>query len=84
MKSYPGISGIVSLAREVTEKSDISEIERLAGMMQVHESQQSAAVIATIAVLVGNKLNESTNKEVREAIGDVITWDVSLVNNDNN
>ena len=51
--------------------------------MQVHESQQSAAVVATIAVLVGNKLSEKIDKEIREAIGDVITWDVPLVNSDN-
>ena len=51
--------------------------------MQVHEFQQSAAVIATIAVLVGNKLSEKIDKEIREAIGDVITWDVPLVSSDN-
>ena len=51
-------------------------------MMQVHESQQSAAVIATIAVLVGSKLNGNTDKVFREAIGDIITWDVSLIDND--
>ena len=53
-------------------------------MMQAHESQQSAAVVATIAVLVGSRLNEDTDKVFREAIGDVITWDVSLINNDKN
>ena len=62
----------------------MSNIERLAGMMQAHESQQSAAVVATIAVLVRSRLNENTDKVFREAIGDVITWDVPLVNNDNN
>ena len=52
--------------------------------MQAHESQQSAAVVATIAVLVGSRLNEKTDKVFREATGDVITWDVSLINNDKN
>ena len=51
--------------------------------MQAHESQQSAAVAATIAVLVGNSLNENTNKAPREAIGDVITWDIPLISDDN-
>ena len=82
-KSYPGITSIISLARGVIDKDNIGDVEKLAGMMQVHESQQSAAVIATIAVLVGNKLSEKIDKEIREAIGDVITWDVPLVSGDN-
>ena len=82
-KSYPGISNIVELARKVTEEGDTSNIRKLAEMMQAHESQQSAAVIATIAVLVGSRLDESTDKVFREAIGDVITWNVSLINDDN-
>ena len=44
----------------------MSNIEKLVGMMQAHKSQQSADVIATIAVLVGNRLNENTNKASRE------------------
>ena len=71
------------MARKVIEEGDMSNIDRLAGMLQAHESQQSAAVTATIAVLVGNRLNEQTNKASREAIGDVITWDVSLISDDN-
>ena len=51
-------------------------------MLQVHESQQSATVIATIAVLVGNSLDNSTDKASREAIGDVITWDTPLISED--
>ena len=57
-KSYPGISKIVETARNVIEKGDTSNIGELAKMMQVHESQQSASIIATIAILVGSKLNE--------------------------
>ena len=38
-KSYPGISKIVDIARKVIEEDDMSEIGKLAGMMQVHESQ---------------------------------------------
>ena len=81
-KSYPSISNIVELARKVTEEGDTSTIGKLAEMMQAHESQQSAAVIAIIAVLVGSRLDESTDKVFREAIGDVITWNVSLINDD--
>ena len=47
-KSYPGVSKIVDIARKVTEEGDTSNIEELAGMLQVHESQHSTTVIATI------------------------------------
>ena len=70
------------MARKITEKGDTSNVEELAGMLQVHESQQSATVIATIAVLVGNSLDDNTNKSSREAIGDVITWDTPLISED--
>ena len=48
-------------------------------MMQVHESQQSAAIIATIAILVGSKLNNNVNIDYRKAIGDVIMWNVPVI-----
>ena len=54
-------------------------IGKLAEMMQVHESQQSASIIATIAILVGSKLHDDIDVVYREAIGDVITWDVPVM-----
>ena len=81
-KSYPGISNIVEIARQITEKGDTSSIGNFAEMMQVHESQQSATVVATIAVLVGSRLEDSTDKVFREAIGDVIMWDVPVIKDD--
>merc|ERR1711873_381859 len=41
-----------------------------------------ATIAATIAVLVGDSLDDSTEKTSREAIGDVITWDVPLIYDD--
>ena len=83
-KSYPGVSKIIDIARKVTKEGDTSNsnIEELAGILQVHKSQQSATVIATIAVLIGNSLDNNTNKSSREAIGDVITWDTPLISGD--
>merc|ERR1711873_175606 len=69
-KSYPGIEKIINLARDVLNKADMSNIEQLAGLLQIHESQQSATIAATIAVLVGDSLDDSTEKTSREAIGD--------------
>ena len=48
-------------------------------MMQAHESQQSATIISTIAILVGSKLNNNVDTNVREAIGDVILWDIPVI-----
>ena len=67
------------MARKVIEEGDTSNIGKLAEMMQVHESQQSASVIATIAILVGSKLNDDIDVVYREAIGDVITWNVPVI-----
>ena len=55
-KSYPGIKEIVRIARNVIEDNDRQDINALIDMMRVHESQQSAAVVSTIAILVGSKL----------------------------
>ena len=48
-------------------------------MMQCHESQQSASVIATIAILVGNKIGNNVDAEYRKAIGDVILWNTPVI-----
>ena len=52
-------------------------------MMKVHESQQSAAIISTIAILVGSKLKNEVKKEIMEAIGDIILWDVPIIKEKN-
>ena len=78
-KSYPGISEIVRIARNIIEKDDTSNLGELARMMQVHESQQSAIVVATIVILVGNKLKDNIDVDYRKAIGDIIMWDVPVI-----
>ena len=78
-KSYPGIKEIVRIARNVIEDNDRQDMNTLIDMMRVHESQQSAPVISTIAILVGNKLKTEVEKEVREAVGDMILWDVPII-----
>ena len=54
-KSYPGIDKIVKLARDVVEKNARNEIVKLIEMMKSHESQQTAPIIATIAMIIGSK-----------------------------
>ena len=43
-KSYPGISKIIQISRDIIERNYATNIRELARMMQVHENQQSAAV----------------------------------------
>ena len=64
-KSYPGIKDIVRIARNAVEDNARQDMDRLIEMMRVHESQQSAPVVSTIAILVGNKLKNEVTKEVR-------------------
>ena len=83
-KSYPGISNIVDMARDITENGKEDHIKELATLMQCHESQQSAGVVATIAILIGNKINVdgmNIDEECRKAIGDVILWDTPVITN---
>ena len=70
------------MARGMIENGNNNEIDKLVTMMQCHESQQSAAIIATIAILIGNRMNtEAINIEekYRRAIGDVILWDTPVI-----
>ena len=45
------------MARDMIENGNKEYISELATLMQCHESQQSAAIIATIAIIIGNKMN---------------------------
>ena len=57
-KSYPGIEKIVHLSRNIIEKNETSRIMELIKIMKAHESQQTAPIVATIALLIGNRLRE--------------------------
>ena len=39
-KSHPGVSKIIDMARDMIESGNTNDIEKLAIMMQCHESQQ--------------------------------------------
>ena len=63
------------MARDMVENGKKDNIDKLATMMQCHESQQSAAVIATIAIIIGNKINTeamNVDERYRRAIGGII------------
>ena len=56
-KSYPGLEKIIDMARDMTTTGNMRNIDKLATMMQCHESQQSASIITTVAIIKGNKMN---------------------------
>ena len=81
-KSYPGLAPIISMAREVLDTGKTTQIEKLTKLMQCHEIQQSALLIATIAILIGEKVNSNNlniSKECSRAISDMILWDTPVV-----
>ena len=80
-KSYPGMSKIVEIARNIVENDNKEDVNTLANMMKVHERQQSAVVVSTIAAIVGSKIKSEVAKVIREKIGDSILWDVPLIKN---
>ena len=82
-KSYPGMSKIIEIARNIVENDNKEDVNTLANMMKVHESQQSAAIVSTIALIVGSKIGREVDKEIRENIGDIILWDVPLIKDEN-
>ena len=78
-KSYPGLENIVRLARDVVENTARNDIIKLIEMMKSHESQQTAPIIATIAMIIGSKLKNEVTKEIRRSVGDIISWDVPII-----
>ena len=72
------------MARDMMENGNKDHTSELATLMQCHESQQSAAIIATIAIIIGNKMNAEAmdiDERYRRAIGDVILWDTPVITN---
>ena len=63
------------MARDITENGKKDHLKELATLMQCHESQQSAEVVATIAILIGNKINTdemNIGEEYQKALGDIM------------
>ena len=70
------------MAREIVETGEKRQIEKLVKLMQGHESQQSATIIATIAILIGEKMETkeiSVSKECSKALGDIILWNTPVI-----
>merc|ERR1711872_831613 len=78
-ESYPGMEKIVRLSRDIVENNDVKRLMELIKIMRVHESQQTAPIVATIALLVGNAVKDIVSKEVGLLIGDIIRWDVMII-----
>ena len=50
-KSYSGMAKIIKEARDIIRTNQITWIEELINLMKGHESQQSARLVASIAIL---------------------------------
>merc|ERR1712240_759402 len=62
-KSYPGMEKIVRLSRNIVENNDVKRLMELIKIMRVHESQQTAPIVATIALLVGKTVKDIVSKD---------------------
>ena len=74
------------MARDMVINGNKKNIDKLATMMQCHESQQSASIIATIAIIIGNKMNSkemNVDEKYRRAIGDIILWNTPVIKDKN-
>merc|ERR1711872_410709 len=78
-KSYPGMEKIVRISRDIIKNNEVERLMELIKIMRVHESQQTAPIVATIALLVGNTVKDIVSKEVGLLIGDIIRWDVEII-----
>ena len=67
-KSYPSIATIIKEARYIIENNRISGTERLISLMQGHESQQSAPLVASIAILVGNAIRSKQSNNSKQSM----------------
>ena len=84
-KSYPGMARIIGEARCIIKTSQTTWIEELINLMKGHESQQSAPLVASIAILISNiiktkwlQLSNSTG----EILADIILWKVEEIKGD--
>merc|ERR1712198_149078 len=72
-------STMFRLSRNIVENDDTRRLLELIKIMRVHENQQTAPIVATIALLVGNKVRDNVSKDVGLLISDIIRWDVTLI-----
>ena len=84
-KSYPGMSEIIKIARDIVENNNKKDVDKLANMIKVHECQQSAVVEATIALIVGSKIgsNVDIDEEIKDKIRKIELWNVPLIKDKN-
>ena len=76
---------IIYKAREVIQTGQKTHIEKLTELMMGHEIQQTAPIIATIAILIGMKadsLNIPINDDCNKTLSDIIKWDVKVIKED--
>ena len=51
-KSFPGLSFIISQARRFIKTGDLTNMEDIVKAMEIHRSQQTTPIVASIAILI--------------------------------
>ena len=81
-KSFPGLSFIISQARRLIKTGDLTKMEDIVKAMEGHRSQQTAPIVASIAIIVSKNIesrNSRLNQSVNRRLTEVTLWDVELV-----
>ena len=58
-KSYPGLALIITMAVKLIDTGQTTQLEELTELMLGNESKQSSPLIASIAILIGDKVNSN-------------------------
>ena len=81
-KSNPGLAVVITMAREIMNTGQTTHLEELIELMLGHETQQSAPLIASIAILIGDKVSSkylTISQECNKALSDIILWDIKVI-----
>ena len=76
-KSYPGLAVVIDMAGEIMDTGQTIHLEELIELMLGHETQQSAPLIASMAILKGDKVSSNyltISQECNKALSDIILW----------
>ena len=74
------------MAKEILDNGKTTQIEELTKLMLGYEIQESAPLLATIAILIGEKVNSNCltiSKECSKALSDIILWDTKVITSQN-
>ena len=78
----PGLAVVIAMAREIMNTGQTTHLEKLVELMLGHETQQFTPLIASIAILIGDKVSSNyltISQECNKALSDIILWDIKVI-----